>query len=87
MPTSLEVGQGKNNTFYFTESFRCFRLNKSVLETTETKHAGSQFYFAPKNIKIHLLVFENELIEDAMLVRKRFQKLKTRSLVMYEHEL
>ena len=73
LPTSLELGQGKNTTFYFTESFRCFRLNKSVLETTETKHAGSQLYFAPKNIKIHLLVFENELIEDVMPVPKKLQ--------------
>ena len=73
LPTSLELGQGKNTTFYFTESFRCFRLNKSVLETKETKHTDSQLCFAPKIIKIHLLVFENELIEDAMLVPKKFQ--------------
>ena len=51
----LEVGQGKTNTFYFTEGFCCFRLNKSVLETAETKQAGSQLYFAPKIIKIPLL--------------------------------
>ena len=68
----LEGGQGKNNTFNFTESFCCFRLNKSMLETTETKQADSQLYFASKIIKIHLLVFENELIEDA-LVPKKFQ--------------
>ena len=59
----LEVGQGKTNTFYFTDGFCCFRLNKSVLETAETKQADSQLHFAPKIIKIHLLVFENELIE------------------------
>ena len=69
----LEVGQGKTNTFYFTERFCCFQQSKSVLETAETKQAGSQFHFAPKIIKIHLLVFENELIEDAMLVLKKFQ--------------
>ena len=69
----LEVGQGKTNTFYFTERFSCFRLNKSMLETAETKQAGSQFHFELKIIKIHLLVFENELIEDAMLVLKKFQ--------------
>ena len=69
----LEGGQGKNNTFNFTESFCCFRLNKSVLETAETKQADSQFHFASKIIEIHLLVFENELIEDAMLVPKKFQ--------------
>ena len=73
LPTLLEFGQGKNTTFYFTESFRCFRLNKSVLETKETKQADSQLYFAPKNIKIHLLAFENELIEDTMLVLKKSQ--------------
>ena len=77
MPTPLEAGQGKHNTFYFAETFRCFRLNKSVLETTETKQTDSQLHFAPKIIKIHLLVFENELIEDAMLAKK-VPKLKTR---------
>ena len=70
---SLEFGQGKSTTFYFTESFRCFQLNVTVLETTETKQTDSQLCFAPKIIKIHLLVFENELIEDAMLVPKKFQ--------------
>ena len=74
--TSLELGREKHNTFYFTESFRCFRLNKSVLETTETKQADSLLCFAPKTIKIHLLVFENELIEDAVLVLKKFQNWK-----------
>ena len=70
---TLEGVQGKNNTFDFTESVCCFRLNKSELETAETKQADSQLNFAPKIIKIHLLVFENELIEDAMLVPKKFQ--------------
>ena len=73
MATSLELGRGKHNTFYFTESFWCFRLNKSVLETTETKQADSHLHFAPNIIKNHLLVFENELIEDAMLVPKKSQ--------------
>ena len=73
MITSLEFGRGKHNTFYFTECFRYFRLNKSVLETTETKQADSQLHFAPKIIKNHLLVFENELIEDTMLVQKKSQ--------------
>ena len=73
LPTTLEFGQGKNTTFYVLESFRYFRLNKSVLETEETKQADSQFCFAPKIIKIHLLVFENELIEDDMLVPKKSQ--------------
>ena len=73
LPTSLELGQGKNTTFYFTESYRCFRLNKSVLDTKETKHTDSQLHFAPKITKIHLVFFENELIEDAMLVLKNSQ--------------
>ena len=73
LPPSLEFGQGKNTTFYFTESFRSFQLNETVLETTETKQADSQLYFAPKIIKIHLLVFENELFEDAMSVLKKIK--------------
>ena len=76
LPTSLKAGQGKNTTFDFTGSSRCFRLNKSVLETKETKHTDSQLHFAPKITKIHLVVFENELIEDAMLVPKKFQNWK-----------
>ena len=69
----MEFGQGKDTTFYFLRSFRCFRLNKSVLETKETKQVDSQLHFAPKIIKIYLVVFENELIEDAMLVPKKSQ--------------
>ena len=84
LPTSLKAGQGKNTTFYFTGSSRCFCLNKSVLETKETKQTDSQLCFAPKNTKIHLVVFENELIEDAMLVPKKFQNWKKRVLLMYE---
>ena len=76
LPTLLEFGQGKNTTFYFTESFRCFRLNKSVLETKETKQAYSQLYFAPKNFKIHLVIFENELIEVTWMISKMSQKRK-----------
>ena len=72
----LEGGQRKNSTFNFTESFCSFQLNETVLETTETKQADSQLHFAPKIIKIHLLVFENELFEDAMPVPKKFQNRK-----------
>ena len=72
----LEGGQGKNTTFYFAKSFCCFRPNKNMLETAETKQADSQLHFAPKIIEIHLLIFENELIEDAMLVPKKFQNWK-----------
>ena len=71
-----EGGQGENNTFDFTESVCCFRLNKSELERAETKQADSELHFTPKNINIHLLVFENELIEDAMLVPKKFRNWK-----------
>ena len=76
LPPSLEFGQGKNTIFNFTESFRCFQLNETVLETTETEQADSQLYFAPKIIKIYLLVFENELFEDAIPVPKKIQNRK-----------
>ena len=72
----MELRQGKHTTFYFTESFRYFHLNKSVLETKQTKQVDSQLHFAPKSIKIHLVVFENESIEEAMLVPKKFQNRK-----------
>jgi len=71
LPPSLGFGQGKSTTIYFAESFHCFRLNETVLEITQTKQADSQLHFAPKIIKIHLLVFENELFEDAMPVPKK----------------
>ena len=65
LPTPLEAGQGKHNTFYFAETFRCFRLNKSVLETTKTKQTDSQLHFAPKIIKIHSVVnFKQLVLED-----------------------
>ena len=73
LPTSLEFGQGKSITFRFTESFRCVRLNKSVVETKETKQTRHHLYFASKIIKIRLVTFENELIEDDMLVPKKSQ--------------
>ena len=76
LPPSLGFGQGKSTTFYFTESFRCFRLNETVLETTQTKQADSQLFFAPKNFKIPLVVLENELFEIAWLISKTSQKLK-----------
>ena len=73
LPTTLEAGQGKHTTFDFPERFRCFRLNKSVLETAETKQPDSQLHFTPKIIKIHLLVFENELFDDTIQVSKKWQ--------------
>ena len=69
--------EGENLVFNFGQSFYYFRHNKSVLETTETKQAGSQLHFTSKNIEIHLLVFENELIEDAILVPEKSQNWKT----------
>ena len=45
-----------------------------MLDTTETKQADSQLYFAPTIIKNDSLVFENELIEDVKLVSKKSQK-------------
>ena len=59
-PESLQIPTELNQVFW------CFGLNKSVLETTETKQADSQLSFATKIIKIELLIFENELIEDVM---------------------
>ena len=59
-PESLQIPTELNQVFL------CFGLNKSILETTETKQGDSQLSFATKIIKIELLVFENELIEDAM---------------------
>ena len=78
----MEFGQGKNTTFYFLRTFRCFRVNKSVLETKETKQVDSQLHFAPKIIKFYLVVFENELIEDAMQVPKKSQNRKP---MFYSH--
>ena len=72
----MEFGHEKNTTFYFTERFRCFQLNKSVLETKETKQADSQLFFAQKNFKIHLVVLENELFEVAWVITKTYQKRK-----------
>ena len=73
LPPSLGFGPGKSTTIYFAESFRCFRLNETVLEITQTKQADSQLHFAPKNIKIHSVILENELIEDAIPVLKKCQ--------------
>ncbi len=69
----MEIGHEKNTTFCFTRCFHYFQLNKSVLETTQTKQADSQLHFAPKTIKIHLLVFENELIDETIPVPKKCQ--------------
>ena len=60
----------------FGQSFCYFRHSKSVLETAETKQVDSQLWFAPKIIKIHLVVWENELLEVAWTVSKTSQKQK-----------
>ena len=56
---------------YLTSPHRYEIHDKIVLETAETKQADSQLPFALKIIEFHLQVFENELIEDAMLVPKK----------------
>ena len=76
MPPPLEFGQEKNTTFCFTESFRYFQLNKSVLGTKETKQADSHLFFTPKNFEIHLVVLENGLFEVACKSSKTSQKRK-----------
>ena len=55
----------------FSPTLSCFRQNKSVLKTRGTKHADSKLHFATKNIEFHLLVFENQLNEDAMHAAKK----------------
>ena len=74
----------ENYNFLLNWKFSPCWTQQSSPETTETKQADSQLHFAPKIIKIHSLAFENDSIEDAVLVRKKTPKLKTRSLVMDE---
>ena len=75
-PESLQIPTELNQVFWY------FGLNKSILETTETKQADSQLSFATKIIKIELLVFENELIEDAMPAPKN-PKVGKRDLLIH----
>ena len=74
--SNSEFEQEQNTTFYFLDSFCCFRLNKSVLGTNETKQVDSQLHFAPKIIKFCLVIFENELIEVAWVILKTSHKRK-----------
>ena len=67
--------QGKNWVLNFSWRFRRFSANKSSKQNAETEQARPQLYFAPKIIKIHLVVLENELIEVCMLISKHCQKL------------
>ena len=67
--------QGKNWVLNFSWRFRRFSANKSSKQNAETEQARPQLYFAPKIIKIHLVILENELIEVCMLISKHCQKL------------
>ena len=66
--------QEQNRVLNFSWRFRQFPENKSRKQNTETEQARPQLCFAPKIIKIHLVVSENELIEVCMLVSKSVQK-------------
>ena len=71
--TLLLKREGESIVLNFSQRFCYFRHNKSVLETKEAKQVDSQLHFAPKIIKLYLVIFENELIEDAMLVPQKSQ--------------
>ena len=58
----------------FSRLFRRFSAKKSIKQNTKTEQARSQLHFAPKIIRIHLVVLENELIEVCMLIPKKYQK-------------
>ena len=64
---------GKEKTLLFTslKVFVVFGSTKVYWKQRKQNKQISQLHFAPKIIEIHLLVFENELIEDAMLVLKK----------------
>ena len=66
----------KIQVFYFARSFRVFQLNKTEQERKVTKQTRSLLHFAPKSIKIYLVVLENELFEVVWLVPKKSQKRK-----------
>ena len=63
--------QGFLGGFNLVSVFRCFPTNKSRKQNAETEQARPQLQFAPKIIKIRLLVLENELIDICMLVSKK----------------
>ena len=71
----LKTGKEKTRVLNFSWRFRRFSANKSSKQNAETEQARPQLYFAPKIIKIHLVVLENELIEVCMLISKHCQKL------------
>ena len=47
------------------------------METTETKHTDSKLHFGTRNIEFRLLVFENELIGDAMVFPRSIKSENT----------
>ena len=74
MPKTCEVQEtGKVfwAIFNLVSVFRCFPTNKSRKQNTETEQARPQLQFAPKIIKIRLVVLENELIEVCVLVTEK----------------
>ena len=66
--------QGNKRVLSLSLSFRYFPENKSRKQNTETEQARPQLHFAPKIIRIHLVVLENELIEVCKLVSKKCWK-------------
>ena len=70
----LESGKEKNGVLKFSWRFRRFQANKSSKQNAETEQARPQLYFAPKIIKIHLVVLENELIEVCIVIPKKYKK-------------
>ena len=62
--------QGNKRVLSFSRSFRYFPENKSRKQNAETEQARPHLHFAPKIIKIHLTVLENESFEVYMLFQK-----------------
>ena len=82
----LEIDPGKYRVFFLPAKFWTFSTEQKCVGNNRNKTSRLSTLFCTINYqKPFTSLFENELIEDAMLVRKRFQKLKTRSLVMYEY--
>ena len=59
----LKTGNEKNVVLNFSRQFRRIPAKKSSKQNTETEQATPQLYSAPKIIRNHLLVLENEFIE------------------------
>ena len=67
-----ETGKVFWEVFNLVTVFRYFPTNKSRKQNAETEQARPQLQFAQKNIEIHLVVLENELIEVCILVSKKY---------------